>query len=192
MHLLARPSRGRSISSSSSHHPCKHGWHASVDSLLPMGIGSGARTPGPRSPKTRGEARDSVDVASPRGGAPFVATRYIRAGTIRPVTGTLEERRSMTCEDPDPTFRTIARAAGQAFRLPPRRDPRVSTAREAFTWMHPETRWSRTFAAYLLSIFKDVHPVGAPLATRSSWRSDEAPRHAALASLWFERAPLEP
>jgi hypothetical protein len=78
--------------------------------------------------------------------------------------------------------------------LPAAIDPRVSqsTALEAFTWMHPETLWSRTFAAYLLSIFKDVHPVGAPFATRSSWRSDEAPRHAALASLWFERAPLEP
>jgi hypothetical protein len=78
--------------------------------------------------------------------------------------------------------------------LPAAIDPRVSqsTAIEAFTWMHPETLWSRTFAAYLLSIFKDVHPVGAPFATRSSWRSDEAPRHAALASLWFERAPLEP
>lgn len=78
--------------------------------------------------------------------------------------------------------------------LPAAIDPRVaqSTAIEAFTWMHPETRRSRTYAAYLLSIFKDVHPVGAPFATRSSWRSGEAPRHAALASLWFERAPLEP
>jgi hypothetical protein len=34
------------------------------------------------------------------------------------VMGTLEERRSTTCEDPGPTFHTIARAAGQTFRLP--------------------------------------------------------------------------
>lgn len=97
----------------------------------------------------------------------------------------------MTGEDPDPTVHTIARASGQALGL--RSSPRKTrksptTARSALTWMHPETRRSRTFAAYLLSIFKDVHPVGAPLITRSSWRSDEAPRHAASASLWFERA----
>jgi hypothetical protein len=90
-----------------------------------------------------------------------------------------------------PSTRLLVRPARPSGSHP-RRDPRVSTAAEAFTWMHPETRGSRTFAAYLLSIFKDVHPVGAPLAIRSSWRSDEAPRHAALASLWFERAPLEP
>lgn len=36
----------------SSHHPCKHGWCASVDSRLPMGIDAGARASGPLSPKT--------------------------------------------------------------------------------------------------------------------------------------------
>ncbi len=73
----------------SSHHPCKHGRYESVDSRLPMGIDPGARFTGPRSPKTRGENRDSDDVASPRGGAPFVATRCIMAGAIRPTTGPL-------------------------------------------------------------------------------------------------------
>lgn len=128
---LARPSRGRSASSSSSPPPCEHGGCASVDSSLPKGTDAGARTPGPRSPKTRGEARDSLDGASPRGGAPFVATRHIRAGAFRPVTGTLEERRSMTGEDPDSTAPTIARATGQILRLPspPAIDPRVSHRR---------------------------------------------------------------
>ena len=73
----------------SSQLPCKHGRWDSFDSRLPMGIDSGARSSGPRSPKTRGDDRDSDDGASPRGGAPFVATRCISAGAIRPPTGPL-------------------------------------------------------------------------------------------------------
>lgn len=90
VHPLARPSRGRNRSSSSSHRSCKHGRCDSVDSRPPMGTGLVARAPGPRSPKTRGEARDRTGGASPRGGASIVATRCIQAGAVRPTTGPLE------------------------------------------------------------------------------------------------------
>jgi len=62
--------------------------------------------------------------------------------------------------DPSPR-RVLSRAA------PPKR---------VVAWVPPETRRSRTFAAYLLSIFKDVHPVGASFAVRSSRGGRTKPR----------------
>jgi hypothetical protein len=44
--------------------------------------------------------------------------------------------------------------------LPASRAPKSRDALRTAVLITPETRWSRTFAAYLLSIFKDVYPVG--------------------------------
>ena len=148
------------------------------------------RTPGHRRHGEKSEAGTMAPhLAVGLPSLPPDASRRVRFERPR---GHSEERRSMTDEDPSPTAPAIARAAGQALQLrSPSRKTRKSptTAHRAFTWMHPETRRSRTSAAYLLSIFKDVHPVWCrardPILVG---RSGEAPRHAALASLWFERA----
>lgn len=179
VHPLARPSRGRSSEVPFVAAPLQAGDGASVDLRLPMGIDPGARASGPRSPKTRGEARDSDDVTSPRGGVPFVATRCISAGAVRPITGPLVRAAIHDRRGPRPHRPHDCSRGQPGLRAPflAARDPKVfATAHRALTWMHPETRRSRTSAAYLLSIFKDVHPVGATFATRSSWGGRVKPR----------------
>lgn len=73
----------------SSHHPCKHGWCASVDSRLPMGIDSGARSSGPLSPKTWGKLETVTMWPRLAAGLPSLPPDAISAGAIRPALGPL-------------------------------------------------------------------------------------------------------
>jgi hypothetical protein len=100
----------------------------------------------------------------------------------------------MSDEDPDPTVPRLLASPARPSDWSPRVEgfPDVvrATAFRASTWRHPETRRLGRLQPTFFRFSKTCTRIGAPLATRSSVRSGEAPRHAASASLWFDRLPV--
>lgn len=132
VHRLARPSRDRSPSSPprrSCEHERRFCRFVASDGHL-----AGARAPGPRSPKTRGEARDSA--VSPHLAVGLPSLPPDASGRVRFDQPRGRERRSVTCEDPGPTVHAIARASARPSGSPPRRERPESlsmAAHEAIT-----------------------------------------------------------
>lgn len=157
-----------------------------------MGIDSGARSSDPRSPKTRGKIETVTMWPRLAAGLPSLppdASRRVRFDQSR---GRSEEHRSMTGEDPDPTAHAIARMAGQAvgLRSSSRSLRRVSDNGSPSLHLDASRDASVSDVCSLPSFdFQRRAPGWCPARDPIlSWRSGEAPRHAASASLWFERA----